>query len=111
MHPLKKNSLAVFLTAGLAASFSSTANADIDFNANLIIKNPISARPTHLKIPIDCSLLEENGSKTIEFIKQFGVWGHIENEHSIDAAQQHLRLHGIQQQDIEKIQKYCIENF
>ncbi|MGH1375286.1 MAG: hypothetical protein ACRBCK_02965 [Alphaproteobacteria bacterium] len=73
-------------------------------------------------IPIDCDLLGEDGRLTSSFVKQMGVWGHLDrieermSPNASDAAkifafQQHLKPHGIPKEKIEKAAEYCRTNF
>lgn len=71
-------------------------------------------------IPVDCGLLGNQGALTPEFIKQMGVWGHLEaidkrmgnaNDASkIFAFKQHLKPHGITEDKIDKAAAYCIDH-
>lgn len=70
-------------------------------------------------IPVDCSLLD-NGALTPEFIKQMGVWGHLDalddrmenanDAQKIFAFKQHLKPHGISEDKINKVAAHCIEH-
>ncbi len=73
-------------------------------------------------IPVDCDLLDENGDLTSAFVKQMGVWGHLDRIEEymkpnaseaakIFAFQQHLKPHGIPKEKIEKAAEYCRTNF
>jgi hypothetical protein len=82
-----------------------------EFNANFALQGAIGGQTTNVNIPIDCDLLGSQGQKTLEFVKQFGIWGHIANETDIDHAERHLRIHGITPERIEGVRQHCIENY
>lgn len=82
-----------------------------EFNANFTLQGAIGGQTTNIAIPIDCDLLGPQGQKTLEFVKQFGVWGHIAHENDIDRAERHLRIHGITPERIESVRQHCIENY
>ena len=73
-------------------------------------------------IPVDCHLLGKNGKLTSSFVKQMGVWGHldgVERRMRVDASEaqkifaftQHLRPHGVSKEKIEKAVEHCKENY
>ncbi len=73
-------------------------------------------------IPVDCDLLGKNGKLTSDFIKNMGVWGHldgIEKRMGPDASEaakifafkQHLKPHGISEEKIDKAANHCREHY
>lgn len=107
----KKDAVLPALGLAFSLGLAGAASAQPEFNANLTIENPLGGRDTQITVPVDCDLLGPNGERTLEFVKQFGIWGHIENETSIDRALRHLSLHGLDEERINNVQRYCIENF
>lgn len=99
-----------FAQAGTAGA-EQPRNDGPEFNATFTIPGMLGSPETTIHIPIDCDLLGPNGQKTLEFVKQFGIWGHITEETDINRAEQHLRLHGITPERIENVRRYCVENY
>lgn len=81
------------------------------FNATFTLQGAFGGQATKVNIPVDCDLLGPAGQKTLDFVKQFGVWGHIEREADIESAERHLRIHGITPERIETVRQYCIEHY
>lgn len=98
-----------FMQASAANAQEPQANGP-EFNATIKLKGALGGGETQINVPIDCDLLGPNGQKTLEFVKQFGVWGHITHETDIDRAERHLRIHGITPERIESVRKHCIEH-
>lgn len=97
--------------AALSLAFASSAQAQAEFNADFMINNPAGGADTRITVPIDCDLLGPYGQKTIEFVRQFDVFGHLDHETSIPRAEQHLSLHGIYPDKVDAVREYCIDNF
>ena len=110
-HKNRSRVLASGLALALTFGGASHAQADTEFNANFKIPGFLSGKPLEIVVPVDCDLLGPNGEKTIEFVKQFGIWGHIKNETNVTAAENHLRSHGITSDKIENVRKYCLEHY
>lgn len=118
---MKKESKAVLQGSvlALALSFAQVSGGNAaeprndgpEFNATFTLQNGFSGKETTINIPIDCDLLGPNGQKTLDFVKQFGVWGHITHENDIDRAERHLRIHGIAPERIEAVRQYCVEHY
>lgn len=73
-------------------------------------------------IPIDCDKLGEADEITPEFVKQMGIWGHLENierrlgpdatdDEKISAFKEDLRRHGVDDAIIEETAEICRVNF
>ena len=100
----------VFAQVG-SAQAQEPRNNGPEFNATFTLQGALGGGETQVNIPIDCDLLGPNGQKTLEFVKQFGIWGHIEHENDIGHAERHLRIHGITPERIEVVRAHCIENY
>ena len=59
----------VFAGAGGAAS------AEAEFNARI----NIDGRGNTLTVPVDCDALDRNGNLTMEFLRPFDVFGHLDH--------------------------------
>ena len=103
----KKTGIVAGLALALGLSFSTAAQAgEPEFNARI---DNGSSRP--LTIAVDCDLLDRNDNITMEFMRQFDVFGHLDNETSMDKAQDHLRLHGVDEDDVNKARQICLDHF
>lgn len=106
MKSIKNSALAAPLAVSFAFASVATANAQPEFNAQIDIGNG-----SKMNVQVDCDLLDKNGDQTIEFLRQFDVFGHLDNENNMSDALWHLRLHGVEHEDIQKAQKICLEHF
>lgn len=107
----KRNLASLAGAAALSMAFATSAQADADFNADFSLKNPAGGSDIRITVPIDCDLLGPQGQKTIEFVRQFDVFGHLDHETSISNGERHLNLHGISPDKVEAVRNYCIDNF
>ena len=103
--------LALCFTQASAGNAQERGNDGPDFNATFTLQGAVGGQATNVNIPIDCDLLGPNGQKTLEFVKQFGIWGHIARETDINHAERHLRIHGITPERIESVRQHCIEHY
>lgn len=115
---VKAGLLSVFMAAAPVNSLAGE-KGDIEFNAK--IKRGFS----HVSIPVDCDLLGANGEKTSDFVKSLGIWEHMDNverdlnrrvsnpteQQKIDAFQKDLNLHGIAEEKVDNIARYCAEHY
>ena len=63
-----------------------------------------------LGVSIDCDTLGRERTLTVEFIRQFGLWGHIKNERDPATALRHVGLHGITPEHVKEAAVDCFEN-
>lgn len=94
------------ITLALGLAFAGAVQAEPEFNAQIDIGNG-----SKMNVQVDCDLLDKNGDQTIEFLRQFDVFGHLEHENNISDALWHLRLHGVEHDDVNKAQQICLEHF
>ncbi len=99
------------LALGLSFANAAVAESGPEFNAQFTFPNPLGGADTIITVPIDCDLLGANGEKTLDFIKQFDIWGHLEHEDNAEHGEAHLRAHGITPERLESVRQHCIENF
>lgn len=107
MEPIKNKILAAPLAVSLVFASAATANAQAEFNARI----NIDARGNTLTVPVDCDALDSNGNLTIEFLRPFDVFGHLEHENDINDVVRHLNLHGVKPEDVQKSQAICHQHF
>ena len=111
-HILRSGVLALALSfAQVGAGPAADTRDGPEFNATLTLKGAFNQAQNKVNIPIDCDLLGPNGQKTLDFVKQFGIWGHVQHETDIDRAERHLRIHGITPTHIENVRQYCIAHY
>lgn len=112
----------VALGLGFAAAVSTAASPALadqhhaeagqaEFNARFSLPNPTGGAPTDIVVPIDCDLLGQDGAKTLDFIRQFDIWGHLAHERDIARAELHLRSHGITPERVERVRQHCVNEF
>lgn len=100
----------VFAQVGVSGAQESRSDG-AEFNATFTLQGGFGGKKTKVNIPIDCDLLGPKGQKTLDFVKQFGIWGHIARESDIDSAERHLRIHGITPERIESVRQHCIAHY
>ena len=98
-----------FMQVSASDAQEPTANG-AEFLATINLHN-FFGRDNFIEVGVDCDLLGPEGQKTLEFVKQFGIWGHITHETDIGRAERHLRNHGITPDKIENVRQYCIDNY
>jgi hypothetical protein len=114
---VKKTAQSVALALSLCFAQAAVSGAQeprtkgTEFNATFTLQGGFGGQETKVIIPIDCDLLGPEGQKTLDFVKQFGIWGHIARENDIGSAERHLRIHGITPERIESVRQHCIENY
>ncbi len=125
---LETGLLTIFLSLssanGLAKDHDHTHHDghDVQDNHNAEFQFKIGSGSMKRFIPVDCDLLGKDGKLTSDFIKNMGVWGHLEGiekrmgSNVSEAAKiftfkQHLKPHGISGETIDKAADHCREHY
>ena len=107
MKSMKNKVWAAPLALSLVFAGAGAASAEAEFNARI----NIDERGNTLTVPVDCDALDRNGNLTMEFLRPFDVFGHLDHEDDINHALRHLNLHGVKPDDVQKSRQICLDNF